>query len=61
MFALTDSEDEVKPELRRLVEAMPRNEGQNTTITGELDVGALLPDNRTYMMYEGSLTTTPCR
>lgn len=61
MFALTDNEDDVKPELRRLVEAMPRTEGRNATIAGELDVGALLPDNRTYMTYEGSLTTPPCR
>lgn len=59
-FALTDREDDVSPELRRLIEAMPLNEGQSQTVKGIVDVNALLPSSRTYFTYEGSLTTPPC-
>eukprot|EP00775_Hariotina_reticulata_P003382 gene3382-3656_t len=59
-FALTDREDEVSPELRRLIEAMPLNEGQSQTVKGTVDVNELLPSSRTYFTYEGSLTTPPC-
>jgi carbonic anhydrase len=60
MLALTDSEAEVKPELRRLIEAMPLNEGANATVKGALDLAKLLPADKTYFTYEGSLTTPPC-
>lgn len=60
MLALTDNEAEVKPELRRLIEAMPLNEGQSATYPGDINIGALLPDDMTYLTYEGSLTTPPC-
>jgi carbonic anhydrase len=60
MLALTDNEAEVKPELRRLIEAMPLNEGQSANATGDINIGALLPEDMTYLTYEGSLTTPPC-
>jgi carbonic anhydrase len=59
MVALTTNESEVSPELRRVVEAMPLDEG-SATIAGELNVNALLPEDRTFFTYEGSLTTPPC-
>eukprot|EP00775_Hariotina_reticulata_P003380 gene3380-3655_t len=59
-FALIDREDEVSPELRRLIEAMPLTEGQSQTVKGTVDVNELLPSSRTYFTYEGSLTTPPC-
>lgn len=60
MLALTDNEAEVKPQLRALINAMPLNEGAVGTIPGDLDVNALLPADRSYFTYEGSLTTPPC-
>jgi hypothetical protein len=60
MLSLTMNESDVKPELRRLIEAMPLHEGRTANMTGPLDVGALLPSNMTYVTYEGSLTTPPC-
>jgi len=60
MLALTLKEDEVKPELRAVIDAMPMNEGGKATISGDLNVNALLPDDKSYFTYEGSLTTPPC-
>uniref|UniRef100_A0A383WA83 Carbonic anhydrase n=1 Tax=Tetradesmus obliquus TaxID=3088 RepID=A0A383WA83_TETOB len=60
MLALTNDESKVSPELRRIIEAMPLNEGDSATIKGDLNVNALLPANRTYVTYEGSLTAPPC-
>uniref|UniRef100_A0A383WNC4 Carbonic anhydrase n=1 Tax=Tetradesmus obliquus TaxID=3088 RepID=A0A383WNC4_TETOB len=60
MLALTNDESKVTPELRKVIEAMPLNEGRNATIQGALDVDALLPKDRSYFTYEGSLTTPPC-
>lgn len=51
---------QVKPELRKLIEAMPLNEGLTSNMTGAFNVGALLPEERSYFTYEGSLTTPPC-
>jgi carbonic anhydrase len=51
---------QVKPELRKLIEAMPLNEGRTNNMTGDFNVGALLPEERSYFTYEGSLTTPPC-
>lgn len=39
---------QVKPELRRLIEAMPMNEGRTNNMTGDFNVGALLPEKRSY-------------
>lgn len=61
MVALTDKESDVTPELRRVIEAMPLNEGGVGKVTGDLDVNKLLPTDRAYFTYEGSLTTPPCR
>jgi carbonic anhydrase len=60
MFALTNDESKVSPELRKIIDAMPLNEGDSNTIQGTIDVNALLPSNRTYVTYEGSLTAPPC-
>lgn len=51
---------QVKPELRKLIEAMPLNEGATGNAAGKIDVNALLPTDRTYFTYEGSLTAPPC-
>ncbi|WIA22790.1 hypothetical protein OEZ86_009742 [Tetradesmus obliquus] len=60
MLALTNDENLVTPELRKIIEAMPLNEGETAAIPGSIDVNALLPANRTYVTYEGSLTAPPC-
>jgi carbonic anhydrase len=60
MLALTNDESKVSPELRKIFNAMPLNEGDNSTIQGTIDVDALLPSNLTYATYEGSLTAPPC-
>lgn len=60
MLALTLKEEEVKPELRTLINALPLNEGSKGAIPGDLNVNALLPDDKSYFTYEGSLTTPPC-
>lgn len=52
MLALTNDESKVTPELRKVIEAMPLNEGRNATIQGALDVNALLPKDRSYFTYE---------
>jgi carbonic anhydrase len=60
MLALTNDESKVSPELRKIINAMPLDEGSSDQITGTLDLNALLPANRTYVTYEGSLTAPPC-
>ncbi|KAF6265509.1 alpha carbonic anhydrase [Scenedesmus sp. NREL 46B-D3] len=60
MLAQTDDESKVSPELRKIIDAMPLYQGKTNTIEGTVDLGALLPQNRTYVTYEGSLTTPPC-
>jgi carbonic anhydrase len=60
MIGLTNDEAEVNPALRRIITAMPLNEGSSSTINGTVDVNNLLPKNRTYVTYEGSLTAPPC-
>jgi carbonic anhydrase len=60
MLDLTNVESAVSPELRKIINAMPLDEGNNNTIRGTINVNALLPANRTYVTYEGSLTTPPC-
>jgi carbonic anhydrase len=60
MIGLTNDEAEVNPALRKIISAMPLHEGSSNTINGILDVNVLLPRNRTYVTYEGSLTAPPC-
>lgn len=52
LLELTDNEDEVKPELRKIMEAMPLNEEESATISGTININNLLPANRTYITYE---------
>jgi carbonic anhydrase len=52
LLALTNNESDVTPALRKVIEAMPLNEGENRTINGTLDVDAMLPRNRAYFTYE---------
>jgi carbonic anhydrase len=52
MIGLTTNESLVSPELRKVIEAMPLNEGKNATINGKLNVNGLLPKNRKYFTYE---------
>lgn len=52
MLELTMDESEVKPELRRIIEAMPLIEKQSATINGSLNLNNIIPDNRTYFVYE---------
>jgi carbonic anhydrase len=60
MIALTNDEAEVNPALRKIIAAMPLDEGSSSTVNGTIDVNNLLPSNRTYVTYEGSLTAPPC-
>eukprot|EP00878_Enallax_costatus_P016188 GHUV01016978.1.p1 GENE.GHUV01016978.1~~GHUV01016978.1.p1 ORF type:complete len:321 (+),score=87.31 GHUV01016978.1:404-1366(+) len=60
MLGLTDNESEVKPALRKVIEGMPMSENTTATINGQIDVGSLLPADKTYWTYQGSLTTPPC-
>lgn len=52
MLELTQDEKEVKPELRKIIKAMPLDEGKSATIDGKINVNNLLPANRTYITYE---------
>ncbi|MDR2264835.1 MAG: carbonic anhydrase family protein [Enterobacter asburiae] len=47
-------------ELEKLWSVMPEQAGQNVTINQELDLNKLLPKNKTYWRFSGSLTTPPC-
>lgn len=60
LLALTDKESEVNPELRKLVQAMPLQEGATGNVAGNVNLNNLLPADRSYFTYEGSLTPPPC-
>jgi len=48
------------PELDKLWGVMPDRVDQNVTITPNLDMNKLLPADKTYWRFSGSLTTPPC-
>lgn len=48
------------PELNKLWSAMPEKAEQDVKITTQMDLNALLPKDKTYWRFSGSLTTPPC-
>lgn len=46
--------------LTKLWSAIPAKEGEKAALPAGLDVGQLLPANRDYFRFNGSLTTPPC-
>lgn len=46
--------------LEELWRKMPAQAGQSATLATALDLNSLLPDNKTYWRFSGSLTTPPC-
>ena len=47
-------------ELAKAWSTMPEDDGDKHKITGGIDAEALMPDNRDYYRFNGSLTTPPC-
>lgn len=47
-------------ELDKLWATMPEKAEQNTKISTQMDLNALLPTDKTYWRFSGSLTTPPC-
>ena len=47
-------------ELEKLWATMPEKAEQDVKITAQMDLNALLPKNKTYWRFSGSLTTPPC-
>lgn len=48
------------PELEKLWRVMPQQAEQNVSIKQDLNLNKLLPKNKTYWRFSGSLTTPPC-
>lgn len=48
------------PELEKLWRVMPQQAKQNVSIKQDLNLNKLLPKNKTYWRFSGSLTTPPC-
>ncbi|MCL7706733.1 carbonic anhydrase family protein, partial [Enterobacter kobei] len=48
------------PELDKLWSVMPQQAEQNISIKQDLNLNKLLPVNKTYWRFSGSLTTPPC-
>lgn len=47
-------------ELNKLWTTMPEKADQEVKVTTQMDLNALLPTNKTYWRFSGSLTTPPC-
>lgn len=47
-------------ELNKLWATMPEQAEQDVRVTSQMDLNALLPIDKTYWRFSGSLTTPPC-
>lgn len=49
-----------QPAIQTVLNNLPLEKGQEYTASANIDLNQLLPDNRKYYTYMGSLTTPPC-
>ena len=49
-----------QPEVQKVWNSLPLERNQESTARAPLEMGGLLPDDRRYVTYMGSLTTPPC-
>lgn len=60
VVAVLYREGAADPLLSKLWAAVPATEGETAALPAGMDVAALLPSDRDYYRYNGSLTTSPC-